>query len=85
MEIDAKDPVVKEGDNGGVGSSNLESTRVFSETHSHYGADCSHGSNLGTSLHDSRSGSSLGMAPKIEDFELLKPISRGAFGKGEIS
>ena len=32
-------------------------------------------------LHDSRSGSSLGYAPKIDDFQLLKPISRGAFGK----
>jgi len=32
-------------------------------------------------LCDSRSSSSLGVAPKIDDFVLLKPISRGAFGK----
>ena len=40
------------------------------------GAD---GSNV--ALQDSRSGSSLGLAPRIQDFQILKPISRGAFGK----
>lgn len=34
-------------------------------------------------LSDSRSNSSLGVAPKIDDFVILKPISRGAFGKGK--
>ena len=28
-----------------------------------------------------RPSSSIGLAPTIEDFEILKPISRGAFGK----
>ena len=28
-----------------------------------------------------RPSSSTGLAPSIEDFEILKPISRGAFGK----
>ena len=28
-----------------------------------------------------RPSSAMGLAPTIEDFEILKPISRGAFGK----
>ena len=28
-----------------------------------------------------RPSSSVGLAPSIDDFEILKPISRGAFGK----
>jgi len=32
-------------------------------------------------LQDSQSVSSLGLAPRIQDFDILKPISRGAFGK----
>ena len=36
-------------------------------------------------MQESRSSSALGHAPKIDDFAILKPISRGAFGKGEES
>jgi len=38
-------------------------------------ADTSHDAHL------QRPGSSVGLAPTINDFEILKPISRGAFGK----
>ena len=38
-------------------------------------ADTSH------DAHVQRPGSSVGLAPTINDFEILKPISRGAFGK----
>ena len=80
-----KEPGAKEKEDGGGRDSNLENTRVSHETSRHNGVDCSISSNLGSSLLESRSGSSLGMAPKIEDFDLLKPISRGAFGKGRTN
>ena len=37
--------------------------------------------NLFVSSRPPRPSSSTGLAPSIEDFEILKPISRGAFGK----
>ncbi len=44
-----------------------------------------HGSFTGDSIDSTRTNSSLGVAPKIEDFEIEKPISRGAFGKGKFN
>ena len=66
------------------GREGLSRPRTVADNHSvaSLGSFCQDSSSSRSLSHTTASSSSLlGLAPRIEDFEILKPISRGAFGK----